>query len=398
MQTLPRILSESVRRYADRPALRMHGAPDERAYTYARLGCAAAATADRLAEQGVARGTPVALLGDSGPDWVVAYFGLHLRGAVCVPIDPLLAPGEIQSILRRSRPLLFVVSNSLRETAQRALGDLPSPAVIALEELLDGLNDLRRPQGGGADALAAAAEAVQGDDPALIVFTSGTMGRGKGVVLTHRNVASNAVAAAEWLGVGPEDRFLSILPLNHMFEQTGGLLAPLASGASITYAGSHNPRVLVAAMQQSGITLATMVPGIVRLLHKQIASTIEALPPWRQWVFRRMLALSRAGQVLGLNLGRRLFRKAHLAFGGRCASSSAGGRRWIPTWRASSVIWACLCCRATVCPRPPPLSASIAWAIMPWARWASPCPGSRCGLTPRRAPQPGASCWFRVPT
>ena len=317
MHTIPAILTGSVRRHADRPALQMHGRPEPDAYTYARLGRAASGAAARLAARGVGPGDPVALLGGNSPEWVVAYFALHLRGAVCVPLDPLLSPAEAGGILRVSGSGLLIASDALRDAAAAAAGE-NGPRVLSLEELASGAN--------AAGASSAPDGEIAGeDDPAVIVFTSGTSGRAKGVVLTHRNIAANARAGAEWLGTTPEDRYLSILPLNHMFEQTAGLMIPIASGASIYYAGSRNPRTIVEAMRASRATLTTMVPGLVRLLHKRIASALTSGPAWRRAGFRAALGLCRTARAVGLRPERRLLRRIHEAFGGRMRFIVCGG-------------------------------------------------------------------------
>ncbi|MEE9276079.1 MAG: AMP-binding protein, partial [bacterium] len=145
------------------------------------------------------------------------------------------------------------------------------------------------------------------DDLAVISFSSGTTGTPKGVMLTHGNIASNAQAALDAFVCGPEDVFLSILPLHHMFESTGGFLIPLISGARIFYLASLNPRVLVESMQREGVTICLMVPALARLIHKRILGAALSLGGLRGAMFRVLFPLSKAALGAGIRLGGILF-------------------------------------------------------------------------------------------
>ncbi len=320
METIPEILAHGVSSFADRPALRAHGGGDAPAYTYRQVGRAAAAMAERLLARGVAKATPVALLCENRPEWGIAYFAIHLTGAICVPIDTGLKSGELRSIVERSRTVLLIVSRALAGSAREAVDGLADVAVVTLEDLL------AESEGqGGAEVPVPIGCEVRGDDVAVITFTSGTTGTSKGIVLTHRNIATNAVTGARRLGVVPDDRLLSVLPLNHLFEQTGGLLVPLVSGASVTYVGTRNPRVILEAMQQSRTTIALIVPAIARLFQKRILSAVESRAAWKRRLFRASCGLVRFGRRLRISPGRLLFRSVHRAFGGRMRFFVSGG-------------------------------------------------------------------------
>ena len=320
METLPQILAHGVRTFGDRLALRKHGDGGASGYTYRQLGAHTAAVAQRLEGLGVTTGTPVALLCENRPEWAVAYFAIHVRGAVCVPIDARLKTAEIRSILARSRARLFLVSHPLSPAADEAAHGLENVAVARIEDLL-----------GEADAGPSpefpidAASNVTGNDVAVLSFTSGTTGPSKAIVLTHRNLVSNAVAGTRWMDVGPDDRLVSILPLNHLFEQTAGLLIPLIVGASVTYPGSLNPRTILEAMRSTEATLMLMVPAMARLLRKRILSALGSQPPWKQRLFHAGRRMAPAARRIGLRLDRLLFREVHRAFGGRMRFFICGG-------------------------------------------------------------------------
>ena len=320
METLPQILAHAVRTFGNRLALRTHGDSGAPTYTYRQLGAHTAAVAQRLERRGVTTGTPVALLCENRPEWAVAYFAIHVRGAVCVPIDAGLKRAEIRGILARSRARLFLVSHPLSPAADEAAHGLENVAVARIEDLL-----------GEADAGPSpefpidAASGVAGDDVAVLSFTSGTTGPSKAIVLTHRNLVSNAVAGTRWMDVGRDDRLVSILPLNHLFEQTAGLLIPLIVGASVTYPGSLNPRTILEAMRSTEATLMLTVPAMARLLRKRILSALGSQPQWKQRLFHAGRRMAPAARRISLRLDRLLFRQVHRAFGGRMRFFICGG-------------------------------------------------------------------------
>ena len=319
METTPDILAHGVRAFGNRLALRKHGPSGAPAYTYRQLAAHAAAAARRLAARGVGKGTPVALLCENRPEWAVAYFAVHLSGAVCVPIDARLKGAEVRGILQHSRARLFLVSQPLSPAADEAAAGLAHVAVARIEDLVGETDGVTSPE------FPAAGAGVAGQDVAVLSFTSGTTGASKAIVLTHRNLASNAVAGTRWLDVGPDDRLVSILPLNHLFEQTAGLLIPLIVGASVTYPGSLNPRTILEAMQSSGATLMLMVPAMARLLRKRILAALASQPRWKQRLFHAGRHVAPAARRAGLRLDRLLFRQVHATFGGHVRFFICGG-------------------------------------------------------------------------
>jgi len=318
METIPQILSHGAGAFGDRVALRKFGDRDAPSYTYRQLGARAAAVAQRLKAYGVTKGTPVALLCENRPEWAVAYFAMHLRGAVCVPIDARLKGAEIRTILQRSRTRLFLVSGPLSAAADEAAEGLANVTVARLGDLLAEAD-------AGAPADLPTAADVAADDVAVLSFTSGTTGASKAIVLTHRNLVSNALAGTRWMDIGPDDRLVSVLPLNHLFEQTAGLLIPVIVGASVTYPGSLKPRILLEAMRASEATIVLMVPALARLLRKRILSALASQPRWKRGLFHAARRAAPAARRLGLRLDRLLLGQVHRAFGGRMRFFISGG-------------------------------------------------------------------------
>lgn len=319
MDTLIGLLQEARAKSPD--AIALEGDVEGRgrvALTRAQLGERAAALARELMGAGVKPGDLVALLGANQPEWAVGYFGALLAGGVLVPLDVSLKEGELANILAKAAPVCLLADARQRERAGALAGDL-SPACRVLR--FDAVDEA-----GAApplDALPGARRAPE--DLALISFSSGTTGVPKGVMLSHGNIASNVRAVLGPFRAGADDVFLSILPLHHMFESTGGLLIPLAAGARVHYLSSLNPRLIADAMQNEGVTICLMVPALARLIHKRIMSAAESLRGARKVIFNALFGVSGVCLSLGWRVGRFLFPQVKKRLGENLRYFVSGG-------------------------------------------------------------------------
>ncbi|WP_324658066.1 AMP-binding protein [Burkholderia thailandensis] len=209
---------------------------DDLSYTYRAFHGLACAAADTLRAHGLARGDRLSVVLPNGPEFLAYYFGAHLLGAVSVPIDAALTAAECAYIVRNSGAKLVVFDRRmtyLRDAVRAELGD-DGGARLASADAASGF---------GLEALAALAatgeraaivpdpDLAAGDD-ASILYTSGTTGHPKGVVLSHRNLLSDARALVRWFAFEPGTRTMCILPLFHNNGQVITLLSPLIAGGS----------------------------------------------------------------------------------------------------------------------------------------------------------------------
>jgi long-chain acyl-CoA synthetase len=199
-------------------------------------------------------GPNVGLLFPTCGAFIPAYFGTLLGGRVPVPLNFLLPAHELAEILADASVRMIFLHRLFRERIA-----LPQLDLVCAEEL----------SGGAAEAGTARAEP---GDPATLLYTSGSTARPKGVVLTHRNLLSNAAACAREMGVIGEDRFLGVLPLFHAFALTCNMLLPVLSGAAVYYQSRFHPAALVEAAARERITLINAVPSLFRAL----------LRPWKE--------------------------------------------------------------------------------------------------------------------
>ena len=304
-------------RHEHAPALLLREADGFSAVSYQDLRERARATAARLAAHGVAPGDRVLLSGSNHPDWVIGFFGILLAGAAAVPVDPALAPNEVANIAATATVRVAL----LDDAAHAALTlDAPALTLAAATAPAAGLrwDEFVAQEGRGAPANA--------DAVASILFTSGTTGTPKGVMLTHRNFVSMLAAISRVFELGSEDRVLSVLPLHHTFEFTCGLLLPLSRGARVAYLDELTGEALAASLDEGRITAMVGVPALWQLLERRIQAQVQARGPLFATAFDAGLELNRMlGRSLGLDLGRLLFGVVHQQLGGNIRLLVSGG-------------------------------------------------------------------------
>lgn len=315
METLADLLERSAARYGERTALTMRAGLREDVWSYRRLLAAVEALAAHLADdRGLAPGERVALWGPNCPRLVAAVFGVLRARLVLVPVDPYATPQHLARVLDRTGASLLI--GGFGESA-----GVPELDLAALP-----LDDDRHYAG----------PRPRAEDTAEIVFTSGTTGRPKGVVLTHANVVANVRSAHAALQPTWDFRLLSVLPLSHMFEQTAGLFLPLHAGASVHYPASRQPPVVLKTMRRHRVTAMCVVPQVLELLLAGIEQEAR-----RRGSFERWQAAQRLASHLPPAARRLLFRRVHRELGGHLELLVSGGAALAPevaaTWERLGV-------------------------------------------------------------
>lgn len=228
--------------------------------SYGEFHALALKMAKLLAQSGVAAGDRVLIWGPNSSWWAVAYWGIIIRGAIAVPVDFMSDLGRAESI--RSLTQSKVVLQS-RFKSERMTFD---PALL-LEDLQYLLEEI--------EPICGIAPAAP-EDTAQLIYTSGTTGNPKGVILTHKNLVANMTQINRAVPIiTPEFKFLSLLPLSHMFEQMGGFFTPLYRGAAIVYLRTLKPSAIMAALGQEDIYVIMSVPRLMQLLKTTIERELE---------------------------------------------------------------------------------------------------------------------------
>ncbi|MCQ8105545.1 AMP-binding protein [Methylomonas sp. SURF-2] len=228
--------------------------------------------ADRMAEQLVygydfRPGTCLLLRGRPNPQLVAAYFACFKAGIVVVPIDPHLSIDFITRVAESTQAGAMLGNDQLP-----GFDALPQLSVAALADTPSAHADFNyRPQP---------------DDIAEIVFTSGTTSNPKGVVLSHRNILSSVNAIQDIYPKQRSLRFLSLLPLSHLFEQTAGLFAPLLLGATIYFSGNFQSEVVMRKLEAKCIDGVIAVPQMLEMIWHALENQIVesgGQTRWRLW-------------------------------------------------------------------------------------------------------------------
>lgn len=326
--TLNALLASSVELYADNPALARRGVHGYEPITYAELGEMVRQCASGLLALGLKAGDRVALVSENRPEWVTADLGLMAMGAVPVPLFPTLPAPQIRQIMDDCGARWLIVSDAgqLSKVAALRHDDPRLQAIAMVDEVSEeGLHTWGGMMALGAENLLG--RAVYDDmaarprpgDLASIVYTSGTSGDPKGVMLTHRNFCSNVAASKRALQFPVGGVLLSVLPLNHCLERTAGLYLPLACGAHVHFAQSL--RRLKENLREVRPTHMILVPRILEAFHDAIEERVAKLPPIRRRIFgwalevgRRRLAAQLDGRPVGRVLGLQWRAADHLVF------------------------------------------------------------------------------------
>lgn len=297
--TVPALLEESYEKFASRPALGFAG---ENPMTYAQLREKVNEVASFLMVEGVKPEDKVALLSSNMPNWGIAYFAILRLGAVAVPVLPDFHSNEIRIILEHAEAKWLFVSENLYYKVEKE--ELPGLAGMILMDRMAHI-----PAGTSVSGLAALVPFAQEtrvtlpeittreEDLATIIYTSGTTGSSKGVMLTHKNITWNALQSYNIEPLTFTDRFLSILPLSHTYENTLGLLFPMFFGCSVWYLRKPPiPPVLLPALQQVKPTKLLSVPLVIEKIFKSkvypefqkspVVRTLYKLPPVRKILHR----------------------------------------------------------------------------------------------------------------
>lgn len=310
MTTLLDLLDQAVTRFGDRHALGVHGDDGSiEHWTYRQLHRRARIAAWRLRALDLEPGDRILTWSPSGPELPAAYFGAMAARLVFVPLDLRMSADAVDTIVRASgaRHLILGSGRDAPDPRDARLEHFPTTTVEALcAEPADG--DPAFPDDW--EARQAAWQRPVADEVFQLVFTSGTTGTPKGVVLTHDNVVASLESFHRI--VPPMDhRIVSLLPLSHLLEQAVGLYYALDVGADILYVRSRNPRVIFDALRRHRVTSMIVVPQVLDLFWSAITREVEKRG--RTVAFDRLRAVARR---LPMRVRPWLFRGIHDQLGG----------------------------------------------------------------------------------
>lgn len=313
--TFPSLFEETVRKYGKSNAYSFVG---EVPISWEQAGRRINALSALLEKNGICPGDKVALLSTNMPNWGIAYFSVTFMGAVVVPVLPDFSVTEVANVLQHSDAKALFISPGLLNRIEgfkseylRTIIQIDDFSLIASDNRSYVFNE---------EAVPERKYEVSEDDLASIIYTSGTTGRSKGVMLTHKNISFNAIRGSYIQPVDHNDRFLSVLPLSHTYENTLGLILPLLGGACVYYLKKPpTPPVLMPALESVKPTIMLSVPLIMEKVYLN-----KILPAFREKALLRLLyKIPFFRKILNAAAGKKLYK----TFGGHLKFFGIGGAK-----------------------------------------------------------------------
>ncbi|MUP38910.1 AMP-binding protein [Labilibaculum sp. A4] len=262
--TFPALFSETAAKFGNCNAMALVG---QTPFTYNEVYANIQALLAFFEKLGIKPGDKIALLSTNMPNWGMAYYATTFMGAVVVPMLPDFSQFEIENILSHSEAKAVFVSTGLRSKIKN-LKIETLQSIIAIEDF----NLIHTNESSPKFDLSEKPKQdyqVCEDDMAAIIYTSGTTGNSKGVMLSHKNICSNAILSKTIHPIDETDRFLSILPLSHTYENTLGYVIPMIAGSCIYYLGKAPvPSLLLSAFKEVRPTIMFSVPLIIEKIYR----------------------------------------------------------------------------------------------------------------------------------
>lgn len=311
--TLARLFDFCTVAYAKKPLSQFVDGDDQK-YTYASFREKCLEISHNLSRYGIKAGDRVAILSQNMPNWTVAMFSAVPFGRVAVPILPDSSESEVTNILTHSGTKVLFVSQRLMPKVSEEIREK-----LTLMIDLDTLQIVKR------DDKAFTCEGwlkePQPDDLAAVIYTSGTSGKAKGVMLSHRNLCHNIIEAYYAQKCNSRDVWLSVLPMPHTYEMSISVLYPLFVGASVNYIKkAPTPTILLSAMKKVRPTIMCVVPLIIEKIYRSsIVPTVKKsrVLSWMQ---------EHTPTILYRLVGRKLYK----SLGGRLRFFGIGGSKLDP--------------------------------------------------------------------
>jgi len=279
--TTAEVLSRSVKLYPNNVAL---SGIEENSISYSEFNNKVQKISGFLKDQGIVSEDRVAIISENNPNWGIAYFAITSMGAVAVPIMTEFQSVDIHHILRHSGSKAIFVSAKLYEKIEEFNSEILTTYILLDDfsiiphdkstdlisaKLKEGKREFSKILDAALKFVGVKHDETKEDDLAAIVYTSGTTGHSKGVMLTHKNIVFDAVATTEFVDINENDRMLSQLPLAHTMECTLGLITPIMVGASVYYLEKPpTAAILLPALLKVKPTIMISVPLIIEKIFK----------------------------------------------------------------------------------------------------------------------------------
>ncbi|MBN2811144.1 MAG: AMP-binding protein [Spirochaetales bacterium] len=301
--TLPEMFSITVERYGSRPCFTVFES-ERITLTYNEALAKVKTLAAWLHENGVKKGDHVAVSGKNSPEWAVTYLATLYAGAVVIPIDYGLHDHEIENLLKASDPAYFFVDE---EKHEHFVSLKSSWKVMSLSKKDPGAYPYNLQPKNLEAALSSIVPAGE-EDLAAIMFTSGTTGTPKGVMLTHRNLVSDCYIAQSNLSIYATDVFYALLPIHHSYTMLAVFIEAISVGAEVVFGKSMAVSRMLKELREGKITMLLGVPLLFNKLLAGIMKGIKDKGPVVYGLMKFLMGVSYlVKKITGKNPGKKIF-------------------------------------------------------------------------------------------
>ena len=328
---LKHMIESSVDLYGDNIAFHVKDKVGEpyRGITYKEAKTDMDALGTALNSMGL-KGKSISIIGDNRYEWAISYLAVVCGTGIVVPLDKELGASELEQLIKEADVECIIYTKKYEkifqdirdrgETNLRFLismdAEVSDEQILSLREIIEAGKVLI--ENGNRDFLDAQ---IERDTMSIILFTSGTTGIAKGVMLSHGNIVEDLMSSPTLLEVLPTDVFFSVLPIHHTYECTCGFLMPLYRGASIAYC--EGLKYIVKNLSEARPTIFLGVPLIVESLYKKIWQ--NAKKSGKDKTLKRVIALNKKTKKIGIDLAPIFFKQIQALFGGRMKVIICGG-------------------------------------------------------------------------
>ena len=292
--------------------------------TYLELSREAKKFANYLIETiGINKGDRIAIICESRPEFGIGMFASIQTGAITVPLDVKLTVPEHTHILSDCNPRIILCSSHYLEHAIEVKNNVPSvEQIFVLDEEEREHHEILSVSQTNGDLEKDLGIPRTLDDTALIVYTSGTTGNPKGVMISFGNIFSQLKDFEFLMKLSNKNTLLSILPLNHLLELNVGFFGMLYMGAKVVYIKTLNPKELSSAMKEKQVTNMIVVPLVIKMLKNSIDKQLNKQPKSAQTAFKILYKLAK---IMPLKIKRIMFKSIIDGFGGKIECFVSGG-------------------------------------------------------------------------
>ena len=319
------LFDTSTKRFATRTAMRIERNGRREQYTFEDVRELTLRTASFFAANGIKSGDRVILFSHNMPEWGLTYFGILKSGATVIPIDPASSIDEILNFATKGEASAIVLSPKLGDENPNLVDRLAEGGldikVWTFNEVFEMPSEVEE-----AKRMALLPEKILSNSVASLIFTSGTTGTPKAVMLSHKNFTNMVSMLSSVLDMDITDGVLSVLPMHHTFEFSAGFLTPFSNGTQITYLDELSSEELTRAIENGHVTGMVGVPALWEMLHRRIKTRLRENGDWIADIADNVIEFNAwLRDNTPFNLGPIVFFPIHQGMGGKMRYLISGG-------------------------------------------------------------------------